>query len=138
MATVDIGTPLLDKIKQFRMAKHSEGNSAIVVKIDKAKLEMDVEEEFNNITIDELKEELPENSPRFVILSYELNHRDGRTSFPLVLVYWAPQTSSMDLKTLYTSALQNFSVKADISGKVVDVRDEAEFDKQTLDKRLGA
>lgn len=138
MATVDIGTQLLDKIKQFRMAKHSEGNSAIVVKIDKAKLEMDVEEEFNNITIDELKEELPENSPRFVILSYELNHRDGRTSFPLVLVYWAPQTSSMDLKTLYTSALQNFSVKADISGKVVDVRDEAEFDKQTLDKRLGA
>lgn len=46
--------------------------------------------------------ELPENSPRFVVLSYELHHRDGRTSFPLVLVYWAPQTSSMELSTLYT------------------------------------
>ena len=46
--------------------------------------------------------ELPENSPRFVVLSYELNHNDGRTSFPLILIYWAPQTSSMELSTLYT------------------------------------
>lgn len=46
--------------------------------------------------------ELPENSPRFVILSYELHHQDGRVSFPLIMVYWAPQTSSMDLSTLYT------------------------------------
>lgn len=46
--------------------------------------------------------ELPENSPRFIVLSYELHHKDGRTSFPLVLIYWAPQTSSMELKTLYT------------------------------------
>ncbi|PWN35693.1 glia maturation factor beta [Meira miltonrushii] len=138
MATVDIGTPLLDKIKDFRMSKHSQGNSAIVVKIDKAKLEMDIEDEFNNITLEDLKEELPENSPRFIVLSYELHHKDGRTSFPLVLIYWAPQTSSMELKTLYTSALQNFSVKADISGKVLDIREESEFDKESLDRRLGA
>ena len=56
MATVDIGTPLLDKIKDFRMSKHSQGNSAIVIKIDKAKLEMDIEDEFNNITLEDLKE----------------------------------------------------------------------------------
>jgi hypothetical protein len=56
MATVDIGTPLLDKIKDFRMSKHSQGNSAIVVKIDKSKLEMDIEDEFNNITLEDLKE----------------------------------------------------------------------------------
>ncbi|UZJ51671.1 hypothetical protein CBS101457_000991 [Exobasidium rhododendri] len=136
MATVDIGTPLLDKIKTFRMNKHSKGNSAIVVKIDKTKLEMDIEEEFNDVDLEELREELPENSPRFVLLSYELKHRDGRTSFPLVLIYWAPQTSSMDLSTLYTSALQNFSVRADV-GKVLDIR-EGELDKETLDKRLGA
>lgn len=33
------------------------------------------------------------------------------------------------------SALQNFSVKADV-GKVLDIR-EGELDKETLDKRLG-
>ena len=56
MATVDVGTPLLDKLKAFRLAKHSKGNSAIVVKIDKAKLEMDIEDEFHDIELDDLKE----------------------------------------------------------------------------------
>lgn len=56
MATVDIGTPLLDKIKAFRLGKHSKGNSALVIKIDKVKLEMDIEDELNNLELDELKE----------------------------------------------------------------------------------
>jgi hypothetical protein len=59
MATVDIGTPLLDRIKAFRMAKHSSGNSAVIIKIDKAKLEMDIEDELNNVDLDELKEGEP-------------------------------------------------------------------------------
>lgn len=39
--------------------------------------------------------ELPENSPRYVVLSYELNFDDGRKSFPLVLINWAPSTSEI-------------------------------------------
>jgi hypothetical protein len=55
--------------------------------------------------------ELPENSPRFIILSYELKHRDGRTSFPLILVNWAPTTSSTDLLTLHASAFLDFQTQ---------------------------
>lgn len=32
--------------------------------------------------------ELPESAPRYVVMSYELAHDDGRKSFPLVLVNW--------------------------------------------------
>lgn len=81
-----------------------------------------------------LSDSLPENSPRFVLLSHTLQHPDGRVSFPLVILYWAPQTSSMELSTLYTSALSNFSVKADV-GKVIDIRD-CELDTAAMDKRL--
>jgi hypothetical protein len=52
--------------------------------------------------------ELPENSPRYVVLSYELKHRDGRTSFPLVLVNWSPSSSETGLLTLHASALLDF------------------------------
>ena len=52
--------------------------------------------------------ELPENSPRYVVLSYELNHSDGRKSFPLVLVNWAPISSEMGLLTLHASAFLDF------------------------------
>lgn len=51
--------------------------------------------------------ELPENSPRYVILSYELDHGD-RKSFPLVLINWAPTTSEMSLLTLHASAFIDF------------------------------
>lgn len=71
-----------------------------------------------------------------MVLSYQLKHKDGRVSFPLVLVFWAPQTSSMEMSTLYTSALSALSVKADV-GRVVDMRDGT-LDRQSLEQRLGA
>ena len=52
--------------------------------------------------------ELPENSPRYVILSYELNHSDGRKSFPLVLVNWVPTSGEIGMMTLHASAFFDF------------------------------
>jgi Cofilin/tropomyosin-type actin-binding protein len=52
--------------------------------------------------------ELPENSPRYVLLSYELDHKDGRKSFPLVLINWAPTSSETGLLTLHASAFLDF------------------------------
>ncbi|PWN94254.1 glia maturation factor beta [Acaromyces ingoldii] len=137
--TVDVPGPLLDEIKAFRLSGSGSGgktsSSALVIKIDKAKLEMSIEDKWSgNELADLVEDSLPENSPRFVLLSHTLQHPDGRVSFPLIILYWAPQTSSMELSTLYTSALSNFSVKADV-GKVIDIRD-GELDTAAMDKRL--
>jgi hypothetical protein len=66
--------------------------------------------------------ELPENSPRYVVLSYELTHPDGRRSFPLVLVNWAPITSAVDLLTLHASALLDFQTQARICSRRYQLR----------------
>ena len=52
--------------------------------------------------------ELPENQPRYVVLSHEVSYDDGRKSFPLVLINWAPTTSAPDAMTLHASALIDF------------------------------
>ena len=52
--------------------------------------------------------ELPENSPRYVLISYELNHPDGRKSFPLVIINWAPLSSEIGVLTLHASAFLEF------------------------------
>lgn len=52
--------------------------------------------------------ELPENSPRYVVLSYELKFSDGRVSYPLVLISWAPVSSEIGMMTLHATALQDF------------------------------
>jgi hypothetical protein len=62
---------------------------------------------FDSLLIDHrCRAELPENAPRFIVLSYEHN-RDGIKSFPLVLVNWIP-ASETGLLTLHASAFLDF------------------------------
>jgi hypothetical protein len=42
------------------------------------------------------------------MLSYQLDHPDGRKSFPLVLINWAPTSSEIGMLTLHASALLDF------------------------------
>ncbi|KAF7973391.1 hypothetical protein HWV62_15170 [Athelia sp. TMB] len=99
---------------------------------------MEEVETFDNISIADLAEELPENSPRYVVISYELKHSDGRTSFPLVLINWAPTSSEIGMMTLHASALWEFQAAADVS-KVIEMREGPEgLTKEAIDKQLGA
>ncbi|TEB25969.1 glia maturation factor beta, partial [Coprinellus micaceus] len=134
--TVDIPQSIKDSLRKFRFARRSEGSAALVIKINKAKLIMEEVEQFDSISLEELAEELPENSPRYVVLSYELHHKDGRKSFPLVLINWAPVSSEISLLTLHASALLNFQNTADVS-KVIEVRDGEEgLTKEIIDAKL--
>ncbi|KAG6885883.1 hypothetical protein C0993_008402 [Termitomyces sp. T159_Od127] len=134
--TVDIPQSIKDTLRKFRFARRSSGSAALIIKINKSKLILEEVEQFDDISIEELAEELPENSPRYVLLSYELNHSDGRKSFPLVLINWAPITSEISLLTLHASAFLNFQATADVS-KVVEIRDGPEgLTKEIIDAKL--
>ncbi|KAF8275050.1 hypothetical protein EI94DRAFT_1768361 [Lactarius quietus] len=121
--TVDIPQELKDSLRKFRFTRR-KGNAAFVAKINKPKLIMEEVEILDNISIEDLAEELPEASPRYVVLSYNLVHKDGRTSSPLVLINWAPACET-SLLTLHASALIDFQNTAEIS-KVLEVRDGAD------------
>jgi hypothetical protein len=132
---VDIPQEVRDALTRFQ--RRSVGGAAIVIKIDKAKLVLEVVKQFDNISIEELAEELPENSPRYVVLSYELKHKDGRTSFPLVLINWSPSSSETGMMTLHASALLNFQTTANVIGKVIEVRDGPEgLTREVIDAKL--
>jgi hypothetical protein len=75
---------------------------------------------FASGNLDELQDGLPENTPRFVLLSFELIHSDNRKSNPLVMINYVPATANTTLKTLYASAKVWFQEKADV-GRVLDL-----------------
>jgi hypothetical protein len=132
--TVDIPQELRDSLRKFRFTRR-KGNAALVVKINKQKLIMEEVERFDDISINDLAEELPEASPRYVVLSYILEHEDGRTSSPLVLINWAPACET-SLLTLHASALIDFQNTVEIS-KVLEVRDGADgFTESALRAKL--
>lgn len=104
-------------------------------------------------SIDDLVDELPDNTPRYVLVSYHLTHDDGRQASPLFLVYWIPRTASTELSTLYVrfpthtkkkrlvltgdkaSAKVWFTEKCDVS-KVLEIRDADDLTTEYIEERL--
>ncbi|KAJ1310457.1 hypothetical protein OPQ81_007190 [Rhizoctonia solani] len=133
---VEIPQALKDSLRKFRFAKRNAGSAALVVKINKKTLQMEEVEQFDDISMEDLAEELPDASPRYVVLSYERKHDDGRISFPLVLINWTPQGSETGLMTLHASSLVAFQNTVEVS-TVVEVRDGAEgLTKAAIDAKL--
>lgn len=91
--------------------------------IDKESYEVRKEDDEVYDNIEDLIEELPDNSARFVVLSYPFKLPDGRLKSPLVLVYWRPPTSGQASKMLYAGAVELIRDKAGVS-KYVLIRKE--------------
>ncbi|ODV63389.1 Aim7p [Ascoidea rubescens DSM 1968] len=117
----------LKKLRKFRFSSaRASTMQAMVFYIDDS---YDIKpEDLDAITsIDQLVEELPENKPRFVVLSYPLTLKDGRKSSPLVLVYYLPPTSSQKSRMTYAAAIELFRDKAGVS-KLIEVNEEEDFE----------
>ncbi|CAG8716331.1 29818_t:CDS:2, partial [Racocetra persica] len=114
--TCEVDPEVLQKLQKFRFGKRSQkGTSAFVLKINVEKLLVVEDVLYDDISLEDLVEELPENSPRYIVLSYELSHRDGRKSFPLVLIYYSPPSTKPETHMLYASAKTYFQQKADLN-----------------------
>ncbi|KAJ3274953.1 hypothetical protein HDV01_001817 [Terramyces sp. JEL0728] len=74
----------------------------------------------------ELSEELPDSTPRFVVVSFELKHKDGRISYPLT-------GSSLNNKMLYASSS---AVTFHEAGIVFELIDGEELDDEWLIEKL--
>ncbi|CAO3624369.1 unnamed protein product [Mucor hiemalis] len=134
-STCEISPELVQKIKDFRFAKYESGNAAFVLQIDRKTLKIVEDEVHDNISLEDLIEELPENTPRFVILSYELKHDDGRVNFPLVFIYWSPSTAKAEVNMLYASAKTYLQQTISVN-RGFDIRDPETLTDEYLAKQL--
>uniref|UniRef100_A0A3B5M090 Glia maturation factor n=1 Tax=Xiphophorus couchianus TaxID=32473 RepID=A0A3B5M090_9TELE len=81
---------LREKLKKFRFRKETN-NAAILIKIDMAKQLVILEEEYEDISLDDLRNELPERQPRYPeSRHYKYTHADGRVSYPLCFIFSSP------------------------------------------------
>uniref|UniRef100_A0A8C5XFV5 Glia maturation factor gamma n=1 Tax=Microcebus murinus TaxID=30608 RepID=A0A8C5XFV5_MICMU len=63
LVVCEVDPELKEKLRKFRFRKETD-NAAIIMKVDKDRQMVVLEEEFQNISPDELKMELPERQPR--------------------------------------------------------------------------
>ncbi|KAM6500294.1 hypothetical protein JOM56_003308 [Amanita muscaria] len=133
--TVDIPQPLKTAIHNFRLSKHRDITRALVVKINRVQLVMEQEDLYDDITIEELANELPANQPRFVLLARPITHSDGRKSCPIALVNWVPSTSEIGMMTLHATALLRFQNAADAI-RLIEFRDPDSLTSAEIDDAL--
>ncbi|MCJ1229226.1 hypothetical protein MMC12_005891 [Toensbergia leucococca] len=81
----------------------------------------------------ELAGELPDHSPRYVLLSYPLTLPSGRLSVPYVMLYYLPVTCNAESRMLYAGAKELMRNTAEV-GKIIEMS-EAE-DLEAIEAKL--
>lgn len=80
-------------------------------------------ETYSNM--EDLSDALPDNSPRFVLLSHPLTLGSGRLSVPYVMLNYLPATCSQSARMLYAGAKELMRSQSEV-GRVVEIEDAEE------------
>ncbi|OCT64982.1 hypothetical protein XELAEV_18041223mg [Xenopus laevis] len=127
LVVCDVDAELVEKLKKFRFRKETN-NAAIIMKIDKDRRLVVLEEEHEGISPDELKDELPERQPRFIVYSYKYQHDDGRVSYPLCFIFSSPLGCKPEQQMMYAGSKNKL---------VFEIRNTEDLTEEWLTEKLG-
>uniref|UniRef100_A0A670JC86 Glia maturation factor gamma n=1 Tax=Podarcis muralis TaxID=64176 RepID=A0A670JC86_PODMU len=114
LVVCDVDPELKEKLKKFRFRKETN-NAAIMMKVDKDRQLVVLEEEFQDISPEELRCELPERQPRFVVYSYKYVHDDGRVSYPLCFIFSSPVGCKPEQQMMYAGSKNRLVQAAELT-----------------------
>ncbi|XP_068254688.1 glia maturation factor beta isoform X1 [Nyctibius grandis] len=114
LVVCDVAEDLVEKLRKFRFRKETN-NAAIIMKIDKDKQLVVLDEEHEGISPDELKDELPERQPRFIVYSYKYQHDDGRVSYPLCFIFSSPVGCKPEQQMMYAGSKNKLVQTAELT-----------------------
>ncbi|KAM4689906.1 glia maturation factor gamma-like, partial [Rhinophrynus dorsalis] len=137
LVVCDVDPNLQEKLKKFRFRKETN-NAAILMKIDKERQLVVLEEEFQDISPDDLQNELPERQPRYpscVVYSYKYVHDDGRVSFPLCFIFSSPVGCKPEQQMMYAGSKNRLVQSAELT-KVFEIRNSSDLTEEWLKERL--
>ncbi|KAJ3613458.1 hypothetical protein NHX12_019707 [Muraenolepis orangiensis] len=132
----DVDEALVAKLKAFRFRK-ATNNAAIIMKIDMNKQLVVLDEELEDISLDDLRNELPEQQPRypFGFPCYQHHHGDGRVSYPLIFIFSSPCDCKPVMQMMYAGSKLRLVKTLNLT-KVFEVRDTEELTEEWLKDKL--
>jgi len=124
-------------LEQFREWKKPRtlSNAAFILKVDVKAQKIVVDQVLDNVTIEDLQEEMPSAVPRYIVYAYKHVHKDERVSYQLVFIYYSPPQIKPELAMLYSSSLQRLYSQLEIQ-KVFDARKVSELNEKWLLEKL--
>lgn len=125
---------LKDELKRFRFSK-SRTTNALILKIDSAKQLITLDQKLEDCDPDEIRDELPTQQPRYIVISYVHVHDDGRLSYPLYLVFYSPSGCNPQLHMMYAGSRNNLAKECELN-KNLEIREPDELTKELLESKL--
>ncbi|THY54857.1 glia maturation factor beta [Aureobasidium pullulans] len=108
-------------LRKFRLGtSRAKDPQAVIYQIDKKTLEISKADDEVYTDLSLLGEELPDHSPRFILLSYPLTMASGRLSVPYVMLYYLPVTCNSELKMVYAGAKELMRNQAEV-GRIIEI-----------------
>ncbi|KEQ71845.1 glia maturation factor beta, partial [Aureobasidium namibiae CBS 147.97] len=116
-------------LRKFRLGtSRAKDPQAIIYQIDKKTLEISKADDETYTDLSILGEELPDHSPRFILLSYPLTMASGRLSVPYVMLYYLPVTCNSELKMVYAGAKELMRNQAEV-GRIIEIDSAEELEE---------
>jgi len=102
------------EMRSFRFSRSTKP-TAIILKIDQNTKELKIDGELmEDVTLDNLRDELPEHQPRFVLYTFPYTHGDSRISYPLCLIFSSPRESKTELMVMYAGSKLELEKRAEV------------------------
>ncbi|KAE8326915.1 hypothetical protein BDV39DRAFT_86658 [Aspergillus sergii] len=116
-----------EKLRKFRLGtSRAKDPQAIIYIIDQKNQEIRPEDGEVYTKMEDLADELPDSSPRFILLSYPLTLKSGRPSVPYVLLYWLPENCNPNSRMMYAGAVELMRNTAQVN-RVIEVEEEKDI-----------
>ncbi|KAF4764973.1 Glia maturation factor beta [Penicillium solitum] len=123
-----------EKLRKFRLGtSRAKDAQAIIYIIDAKSQEIRPQDDTIYSNMEDLADDLPESSPRFILLSHPMTTKDGRPSVPYVLLYWLPENCNPMQRMSYANAVELMRTSAQVN-RVIEV--EADEDIVDIKSKL--
>eukprot|EP01097_Dermamoeba_algensis_P001802 TRINITY_DN168_c0_g1_i5.p2 TRINITY_DN168_c0_g1~~TRINITY_DN168_c0_g1_i5.p2 ORF type:complete len:164 (+),score=32.68 TRINITY_DN168_c0_g1_i5:25-516(+) len=133
-ATCTIAEEVKAGFKKFKTSK-STNTTAFIMKVNREKLEIEIDYTDDNCSLEKIVDNLPESAPRYIVISYKYSHKDGRVSYPIVFIYYCPPTVSTALNMIYASSKPNLTKELNIT-KDYELRRAEDLSEEWLIDKL--
>ncbi|KAJ5952294.1 Glia maturation factor beta [Penicillium vulpinum] len=118
-----------EKLRKFRLGtSRAKDAQAIIYIIDAKSQEIRPQDDKVYSNMEDLSDDLPDSSPRFILLSYPMTTKDGRPTVPYVLLYWLPENCNPMQRMSYANAVELMRSSAQVN-RVIEV----EADEDIID-----
>ncbi|KAF3400659.1 Actin-depolymerizing factor gmf1 [Talaromyces pinophilus] len=115
-----------EELRKFRLGtSRAKDPQARIYIIDIKTKEIRAESNDTYTKLEDIADELPDSSPRFVLLSYPHTLASGRLSVPYVLLYYLPENCNPSSRMMYAGAVELFRNTAEVQ-RVIEVESEGD------------